>query len=165
MSRAFVREIDDAPPPPLPERPVGTAPNRVTPRGARQIAAAVEALEEQLAREPNGEATPSLRRDLRYWLARQASMQVMPVPSRPMRVGFGTRVTIRRGSVTRTITIVGEDEADPSAGRIAWTAPLSRALEDAEVGDVVDLEAGGHVDPILVTGIESDAGGEDDAGP
>jgi len=165
MSRAFVREVDDAPPPPLPERPVSTAPNRVTPRGARQIGTRVETLEQQLSREPNGDAAPSLRRDLRYWLARQASMQVMPVLPRPMTVGFGTRVTIRRGSVERIITIVGEDEADPSAGHIAWTAPLSRALEDAGIGDVVELEAGGHVDPVTVIGIAAGAGGEDDAGP
>jgi hypothetical protein len=34
MSRAFVKEIDDALPLPLPERPISEAPNLVTPRGA-----------------------------------------------------------------------------------------------------------------------------------
>jgi hypothetical protein len=35
MSRAFVREADEIRPPPMLERPVSTAPNLVTPRGAR----------------------------------------------------------------------------------------------------------------------------------
>jgi len=68
-------------------------------------------------------------------------------------VGFGTRITIRRGSVTSEVTIVGEDEADSPAGLIAWTAPLARALDGVEVGDVVEFEAGGRREPITVTAI------------
>jgi transcription elongation factor GreB len=35
----------------------------------------------------------------------------------------------------RTLTIVGDDEADATAGRIGWSAPISRALIGAKVGD------------------------------
>lgn len=35
----------------------------------------------------------------------------------------------------RTLTIVGNDEADASGGRIGWSAPLARALIGAKVGD------------------------------
>ena len=44
----------------------------------------------------------------------------------------------------RTLTIVGDDEADASAGRIGWSAPLARALVGAKVGDerIVRLPAG-----------------------
>ena len=44
----------------------------------------------------------------------------------------------------RIITLVGEDEADASAGRISWAAPIARALIGAKVGDerVVRLPAG-----------------------
>src|SRR5829696_9197846 len=44
----------------------------------------------------------------------------------------------------RTVTIVGDDEADASAGRIGWSAPLARALIGAKTGDerVVRLPAG-----------------------
>jgi len=153
MSRAFVKEIDDAPPPPLPERPISAAPNRVTPRGARLIDAAVADLEKQLAFSPAPEISAVLRRDLRYWLARQASVQIVPAASAPTQVGFGTRVTIRRGTRTTELTIVGEDEADPSAGLVAWTAPLARALEDAEIGDVVEFEAGGRIEEVTVLAI------------
>ena len=44
----------------------------------------------------------------------------------------------------RTVTILGDDEADAADGRIGWSAPLSRALVGARVGDerVVRLPAG-----------------------
>ena len=35
----------------------------------------------------------------------------------------------------RTVTLVGEDEADATAGRINWLAPIARALVGARVGD------------------------------
>ena len=35
----------------------------------------------------------------------------------------------------RTLTIVGDDEADASAGLIGWSAPLARALIGARVGE------------------------------
>ena len=44
----------------------------------------------------------------------------------------------------RTVTIVGDDETDASAGRIGWSGPLARALIGARVGDerIVRLPAG-----------------------
>jgi transcription elongation factor GreB len=38
--------------------------------------------------------------------------------------------------------IVGEDEADPDTGRIAWTSPVARALLGAEEGDLRQLPRG-----------------------
>jgi len=44
----------------------------------------------------------------------------------------------------RTVTIVGNDETDATAGRIGWSAPVARALIGARVGDerVVRLPSG-----------------------
>ena len=44
----------------------------------------------------------------------------------------------------RVLTIVGDDEAEASAGRIGWSAPIARALIGARVGDerTVRLPAG-----------------------
>ena len=44
----------------------------------------------------------------------------------------------------RLLTIVGDDETDASAGKIGWSAPISRALIGARVGDerIVRLPAG-----------------------
>jgi len=33
---------------------------------------------------------------------------------------------------------VGDDEADPGAGLVAFSSPLARALMGAEVGEMVD---------------------------
>ena len=44
----------------------------------------------------------------------------------------------------RTLTIIGDDEADAGSGMIGWSAPLARALIGARVGDerVVRLPGG-----------------------
>lgn len=61
------------------------------------------------------------------------------------RAWFGATVTVAdEDDKERTVTLVGEDEADATAGRISWRSPLARALRGAAVGDVrrVDLPAG-----------------------
>jgi transcription elongation factor GreB len=63
----------------------------------------------------------------------------------PTRVWFGATVTIvDEDDNRRTVTLVGDDEQDPSANRIGWSAPIARALRGAAVGDLrtVRLPAG-----------------------
>ena len=60
-------------------------------------------------------------------------------------VRFGATVELAdEDDNRRSLTIVGDDEADASAGNIGWSAPLARALIGARVGDerVVRLPAG-----------------------
>jgi len=60
-------------------------------------------------------------------------------------VRFGATVELAdEDDNRRTITIVGDDEAEASEGRIGWSAPLARALVGAKVGDerVVRLPSG-----------------------
>ena len=53
------------------------------------------------------------------------------------RVFFGATVTIADvDDVHRTVTIVGDDEAEAGEGRIGWNSPLARALRGAKVGEV-----------------------------
>ena len=157
MSRAFVKEDSDSPPEPPLERPVSSAPNRVTLRGARLIDEAIADLEMAIERADEDEET-ALRRDLRYWTARRASAQLVAPTPAPEAVGFGTRATIVRGGRTQTVEIVGEDEADPGQGRIAWTSPLAMALEGAEPGESVELAAGGRTVPIEVVDVAAGSG-------
>jgi transcription elongation GreA/GreB family factor len=59
------------------------------------------------------------------------------------RVVFGTAVTtLREDDAKMTFRIVGEDEADPTCGRIAWTAPVAQALLGCRTGDVRELPTG-----------------------
>jgi len=60
-------------------------------------------------------------------------------------VRFGATVELAdEDDNRRVLTLVGEDEADASAGRISWASPLARALVGARVGDerLVRLPAG-----------------------
>ena len=60
-------------------------------------------------------------------------------------VRFGAIVEVAdKSDQRRTLTLVGEDEADATAGRISWAAPIARALVGARVGDerIVRLPAG-----------------------
>ncbi len=68
---------------------------------------------------------------------------------------FGATVKIvDEDDVERTVTLVGEDEADASSGRISWKSPLARALRGAGVGDVrqVALPAGPRDYEVLAIG-------------
>ncbi|WP_066551016.1 MULTISPECIES: transcription elongation factor GreB [unclassified Sphingomonas] len=82
------------------------------------------------------------------WLARRmkAARVVDPAqqPDRS-RVWFGATVTIAdEDDARRVLTLVGDDEADTSAGQVGWNAPIARALRGAAVGDLrrVTLPAG-----------------------
>ena len=60
-------------------------------------------------------------------------------------VRFGATVELAdEADNRRMLTIVGDDEADASAGRIGWSAPLARALIGARTGDerIVRLPSG-----------------------
>jgi len=51
-------------------------------------------------------------------------------------VRFGATVELAdENDNRRQLTIVGDDEADATSGRIAWSAPLARAMIGAKVGD------------------------------
>jgi len=82
------------------------------------------------------------------WLAkRMKAARIVDPAAQPdrTRAWFGAEVTIAdEDDNHRTLTLVGDDEADAGAGRIGWNAPLARALRGAAVGDVrrVALPAG-----------------------
>ncbi len=53
------------------------------------------------------------------------------------RVWFGAAVTIAdQDDSQRSITLVGDDEQDATAGLIGWSAPMARALRGAALGDL-----------------------------
>lgn len=151
MSRAFTRESDDAEAFRLPDRPISGAPNLVTQRGADLISSELGRIDREL--QAGTGDRDALRRDRRYWSARQASMQVVAPIERPTSVSFGVRVRIRRARKVSELRIVGEDEASPQENLIAWTSPLAVALDGAEAGETVELEAGGRIEQVEVLAV------------
>lgn len=138
MSVAFRRDSDEEHKEPRFELPIPVGPNLVTERGLARIRARVAELEASIAAGPGEPELEESKRALRYWNTRQATAQLAPPPPED-EVGFGSRVTFRRDGATRSIDIVGDDEAEPAAGRISFSAPLARALIGARVGDLVDF--------------------------
>jgi transcription elongation GreA/GreB family factor len=152
MSVAFRRESDEEHLEPRPELPVPPGPNLVTPRGLALIEARVAELEAALTEGGSEEAVKAVRRDLRYWHARRATARLAPV-AHGEEAAFGTRVSYRlNGGTVQQAAIVGADEADPATGRIAFTAPLARALIGAAPGERIDF--GGRSEALELLSVE-----------
>lgn len=79
--------------------------------------------------------------------ARLANAEIIDVAKIPAtgRVVFGVTVELAdvEGGASVSYQIVGEDEADISAGRISIRSPIARALIGKVQGDVVDVSAPG----------------------
>jgi transcription elongation GreA/GreB family factor len=148
MSRAFVKESDDElASGELPERPVPAHANYVTPHGMELLRMRVRELAEQheqlkaVAAE-DSEAKRKLReveRDQRYFNAQLERAEVVdPAGHPPGEVRFGATVKVEEaGGRVETFSIVGDDEADVTVGKISWGSPLARSLIGAKVGETV----------------------------
>jgi transcription elongation factor GreB len=151
VSKAFTK--DDRPEEPVvvrhrPPLPDGV-PNYVTRRG-------LQTLRDQLA----ATELPARRGELEQ---RIATAVPTPPPADRGEIRFGARATTRGGDrQTRQIEIVGVDEADPAAGRVAFVAPLARALLGRRVGDLVTVRTPGGDEEVEILAIDYDA--ETDAG-
>jgi transcription elongation GreA/GreB family factor len=147
MSRAFVKEdAEEQASELLPERPQSPHPNYVTPQGQAALQKQLQALQEErralLDRDDDFTSRDHLRvieRDLRYVQERLDRAIVIDPASQPAdEVAFGAAVrTVDDNDEERAFTIVGEDEAEPSAGRISWVSPLAKSLIGARVGETV----------------------------
>lgn len=144
MSVAFTREEDlEATAADLPDRPISPHPNLVTPRGLVAIKAELDAAraaytaaQSKGSIEADRTAMARATRDLRYWSSRRASAQLIEPTEADGVVRFGGSVTIEReDGRTQSWRIVGEDEADPTAGSVSYVSPLARALLGKGVGD------------------------------
>lgn len=151
MSKAFTSEETPDDPivvPPRAPLPSGV-PNYVTARGLARLRAELAALERERAAladdgSEDGERARRLARNTGRIAAlaeRIASAQVVDPRLQPRDdVRFGATVTLRTEEDARVrYTIVGVDEADPAAGRIAFLAPLAHALTGLRVGDTATL--------------------------
>ena len=147
MSVAFTKEesAETAAETQLPDRPVSPHINLVTEQGRkaleRQLQEAKNAYEAaQKADDVNERRRLSAipLRDVRYFAERVRTAQIIAAPDGTDTVAFGSTVTFRRADGReQTYHIVGEDEADPKAGSIAFVSPVARAVMGKAVGDEV----------------------------
>ncbi len=80
-------------------------------------------------------------REVRYFAERVASRVLQPEPATATAVVFGSRVTILRDDGRRqTFRIVGEDEADPRDGSIAYVSRFAHQLIGKQVGEAVEMD-------------------------
>jgi transcription elongation GreA/GreB family factor len=147
MSVAFRRESDEEHLEPKFELPIPPGPNFVTPDGLAQIETRVGELEAAVAAGGTEEALKAIKRDLRYWRQRQSSAVPAPAPATGT-VGIGTTVTFTLREKRQTMTITGQDEADPANHKIAFSSPLARALLGLSAGDFADF--GGEEEAIEI---------------
>ena len=165
MSVAFTREEDaEAAAAHLPDRPISPHPNLVTGSGLKSIETALTSakaayVEAQALGSVDSDRTAMARatRELRYWSARRGSAQLTQRDPTIDRVQFGDRVLLARGKGRRqTFRIVGEDEADPASGLIAYVSPLARAVLGRRVGDEADLK-GEEIEIVAITSGNGDS--------
>jgi transcription elongation factor GreB len=147
VSKAFTDEDAVGPEPVVPPRaplPPGV-PNYVTARGLallRDELAALNAERARVERTLDGadrtHALAALAERRAELEQRIASAEVVDLPAEATDVvRFGATVTVEGASGARSYRIVGVDEADAAQGRIAFVAPLARALVGRATGDVV----------------------------
>ena len=179
MSKAFVKESDDAPD--LPEEddvalPSGVK-NYMTPEGHRRMREDLQ----RLIREDrpktvevvswaagNGDRSENgdylygkkrlreIDRRIRFLLKRlETAVLVDPAAQKNRdQVFFGATVTYaREDGAEQTVTIVGIDEADLEKGRVSWISPVARALLKAQEGDIVDLRTPSGIERIEIVEI------------
>ncbi len=150
MSKAFTK--DDGPTAPEITRhraPLPPGPNYVTVAGLRALRDELAHLDATLTEA--GARGAAWRAELER---RIATAVVAPPPRDRDEVRLGARVGVRSADgVTRALTIVGVDEADPGVGRIAFVAPIARALLGRRRGDVVSIHAPGGEDDVEIVSV------------
>ena len=140
MSRAFTREDGNEAIADIGDRPISTERNLVTEDGIVQMENNVNRLRREFAeaeKKQDREAMAIATRDLRYWQTRRENAELSVPEADETVVRFGMFVNLRKeDGKPVTWKIVGEDEADPHAGKISHVSPMARALFGKGVGDV-----------------------------
>lgn len=158
MSRAFLKDETSGERPVIPPRPAlpPNTPNYVTPRGLEQLRAELVELEAERSRtEANRDDAASRTRQLTIingrlseLMSRISSAKVVDIKNQPQdEVRFGATVTLKtisggKPGTIRKFTIVGVDEASVPEGKIAFIAPIARAVQEAKPGEKITLKLG-----------------------
>lgn len=147
MSRGFVKEDDlEHAGTDLPERPVSSHPNYVTPIGLKQLEDAANALDKERAslvgdkeNETAKQRLAVIDRDLRYLSVRlKDAILVEPANQDKSTVLFGATVKVEDEAGERLeFHIVGEDQSDIALHKVSYVSPIAKALIGRKVGETV----------------------------
>lgn len=161
MSRGFVKEGDQEEPPMIPPRaalPDGVV-NYVTPNGLKQLQQERERLQSEIKKLPitdereRRRALAVIEGKLKLLNERLQSARMLQPTDQPQEeVRFGASVTLKNqnSNTTQQFTIVGVDEADVTKGKIAFVAPIARAVTGAKIGETVDFKLGNEIRKLTV---------------
>lgn len=167
MSRGFVKEEDQEEAPFVPPRaslPAGVI-NYVTPAGHKQLKEEREDLERarrELKIESDKErrhAAAILDGKLNLLNERLTSARILDPAEQPKdEVRFGAKVCFKflegaQKGKEQTFQIVGVDEGDIKDRKIAFLAPLARALTGKKSGEIVTVQMGGKLQELEITAI------------
>ena len=156
MSRGFVKEEDQEEAPFIPPRaslPAGVT-NYVTPEGLEQLVDEKKGLEEErknLTMENEVEKRRNLaviNGKINLLQDRINSARVLNSAEQPKdEVRFGATVSLenRSNNSQQKFKIVGVDEADVKKQKIAFVAPVARAVTGKKKGQIVDFQLGGEI--------------------
>ena len=164
MSRGFVKEDDQEETPIIPPRaalPAGQT-NYVTPTGMAQLKKEREMLEAEIANLAESDererrrALALLNGKLNLLLERIQTARLLDKVDDRTEVRFGAEVTYTIGTAPRPIkiSIVGVDEADVKHNKIAFIAPIARALTGKKVGETTALQLGEETRTLKVLHID-----------
>jgi transcription elongation GreA/GreB family factor len=145
MSRAFVKDLDDAEAAPI--LPVHEDPRPITRQGRAE-----------LLRRLAHTSDPIARAELEH----RIGMTVVQDPPADRRTaGFGATVTVRGAAdQDQRFTIVGPDEIDIANRRIGIDSPLAAALMGRRVGNQVTWRRPAGDRKLTILAIDYDADGE-----
>ncbi|APG61366.1 GreA/GreB family elongation factor [Christiangramia salexigens] len=156
MSRGFVKEGDQEEPPMIPPRAAlpPNAINYVTPNGMEELKKEKEELENERAN-INAENDTEKRRaqalidgKLKLLFERLNSARLLEPEDQPVdEVRFGARVKIENTETKQVqeFQIVGVDEANIKKQKIAFVAPISRAITGKKVGETAEFKLGSEL--------------------
>jgi transcription elongation factor GreB len=168
MSRGFVKEEDQEEAPFIPPRaalPVGVN-NYVTPEGYRDLIKERENLEEKLSKlnmkddKEKRHARAVLSGSLNLLKERISSARILEPSKQPQdEARFGARLkfkilTGKQKGIIHQFKLVGVDEADIKENKIAFVAPLARALTGKKVGEIAELSMVGENQQMEILEIE-----------
>lgn len=168
MSRGFVKEEDQEEAPFIPPRaslPPGVT-NYVTPQGHKQLLEEREALEKERKNldissdKDRRHAVAVIDGKLNLLNERLASARILDPKDQPENeVRFGATVNFRpllgpQKNKEQSFTIVGVDEADVKQRKIAFLAPLAKALTGKKKGEKANVQMGGAMQELEILNIE-----------